>query len=90
MEEHLLYKKMVEGPIPSCPNDIAILIFLIKYILLWFIMAIWGFQTIFVSCYEGDSKHSSYVTTRGVQNFPCMLQRGGFKPPLISLDEVGS
>ena len=36
MEERLLYKQEVEGSIPLCPNDIAILLFLIKYILLWF------------------------------------------------------
>ena len=31
--------------------------------------------------YEGGPKLTSYVTTRGVQNFSCMLQRGVFKPP---------
>ena len=67
MEEHLIYKQEVEGSIPSCPNDIALLIFLIKYILLWFIMAIGGFQTVFVCFYEGVSTLTSYVTTRGVQ-----------------------
>ena len=44
-------------------------------------MCIWGFQTIFVCFYEGGSKLSSYVTMSGVQNFPCMLQRGGSNPP---------
>ena len=39
--------------------------------------------------YEEGSKLTSYVTTRGVQNFPCMLQRGGFKTPLVSLYEGG-
>ena len=34
MEECILYKKEVEGLIPSFPNAIEILIFLIKYILL--------------------------------------------------------
>ena len=37
--------------------------------------------------YEGGSKLTSYVTTRGVRNCPCMLQRGGFKTPRVSLYE---
>ena len=39
--------------------------------------------------YKGGSKLTSYVSTRGVQNCPCMLQRGGFKTPLVSLYEGG-
>ena len=39
---------------------------------------------------KGGSKLTSYVTTRGVQKFPCMLQRGGFKTPPVSLYEGGS
>ena len=39
--------------------------------------------------YEGGCKLTSYVTMMGVQNFPCMLQRGGFKTHLVSLYEGG-
>ena len=39
--------------------------------------------------YKGGSKLTSYVSTRGVQNFLCILQRGGFKTPLVSLYEGG-
>ena len=41
MEEHLLYKQEVEGSIPLYPNDIAILIFLIK---IYFIMIYYGYR----------------------------------------------
>ena len=40
--------------------------------------------------HEGGSKLNSYVTMREVQNCLCMLQRGGFKTPLVSLYERGS
>ena len=40
--------------------------------------------------YEGGSKLTSYVTTSGVQNFPCMLQWEGFKTLVVSLYEGGS
>ena len=90
MEECLPYKQEVGGLIPLYSNDISILIFLIKYILLWFIMAIGGFQTFFVFFYEGGSKPPSYVTTRQVQNFPCKLQWWGFKNPPVGLYEGGS
>ena len=40
--------------------------------------------------YEGGSKLTSYATTRGVQNYCCMLQQGGFKTPPVSLYEGGS
>ena len=40
--------------------------------------------------YEGGSNMNSYVTMRGVQNFPYMLQRGWSKPPPVSLYEGGS
>ena len=49
-----------------------------------------GVQTVFVCCYEGGFKLNSYVTTREVQNFPCMLQRGGFKTALVCYNEGGS
>ena len=39
--------------------------------------------------YKWGSKLTSYITMRGVQNCPCMLQRGGFKTPLVSLYEGG-
>ena len=35
--------------------------------------------------YEGGSKLTSYVTMSGFQNFPCMLQLGGFETPPVSL-----
>ena len=79
MEECMCYKQEFEASIPPCPNDIAILIFLIK---IYFIMIYYG--------YEGGSKLTSYVTMSGVQNFPCMLQRGGLKTPPVILYEEGS
>ena len=47
MEERLLYKQEVEGSIPSCPNDIAVMIFKKIY-----------FITIYYG-YEGGSKLTS-------------------------------
>ena len=37
--------------------------------------------------YEGGSKLTSYVTTRGVQNCHCMLQRGGFKTAIVCYNQ---
>ena len=54
MEERMLYKQKVGGSILSCPNDIAILVFLIKK---YFIMIYYG--------YRGDFKPFLYVFMRG-------------------------